>query len=95
MFPDSTPLTRARFSEIVKASLEELGLPQEQFFGKNWAGGLQDHVGQVEQRSIPSVPQDTKGESSISDCSSISETYCTVIDDGITISILSHVYSYS
>ena len=33
VFPDGTLLTKARFSEIVKAPLEELGLPPEQFVG--------------------------------------------------------------
>ena len=108
VFPDGTPLTKARFSESVKAALEELGLPQEQFVGHSfqdrschncgtiWPGGLNDHdVRQVEQRSIPLVPQDTKRQSSISNCSSISETYSAVVDNGIAISLLSCVYSHS
>ena len=41
------------------------------------------------------IPQDAKGESSVGNCPSISETYGTVGDDGIAISLLSHVYSYS
>ena len=65
-------------------------------FGTIQPGGLHNHdVGQVEQHSIPPVPQDTKGKFSISNCSSVSETYGTVVDNGIAISLLSHVYSYS
>ena len=98
---------KGKILEIVKAALEELGLPREQFVGhsfqigaaatsENRPGRLRDHeVGQVEQQSIPPVSQDTKGESSISNCSSISETYGTVVHDGISIAVLSHVYSYS
>ena len=36
VFPDGTPLTKVRFLEIVKAALEELGLPQEQFVGHSF-----------------------------------------------------------
>ena len=33
VFPDGTPLTKARFLESVKAALEESGLLQEQLIG--------------------------------------------------------------
>ena len=38
-FPDSTPLTKARFVGIVRAALEELGLPREQFAGHSFRIG--------------------------------------------------------
>ena len=39
MFPDGTPLTKARFVNVVRTALQELGLPQEQFAGHSfWIG---------------------------------------------------------
>ena len=39
LFPDGSPLTKARFVEIVRAALEELGLPREQFAGHSFRIG--------------------------------------------------------
>lgn len=39
VFPDGTPLTKPRFVEIIRAALEELGLPQEQFAGHSFRIG--------------------------------------------------------
>ena len=36
MCPDGTLLTKARFSDIVKTPLKDLGLPQEQFVGHSF-----------------------------------------------------------
>ena len=39
LFPDGTPLTKARFVSIVREALRELGLPQEQFAGHSFRIG--------------------------------------------------------
>ena len=47
MFPDSTLLTKARFVNIVRTALWELGLPQEQFAGHSFQIGAATTVAQV------------------------------------------------
>ena len=47
MYPDGTPLTKARFVNIVRTALQELGLPQEQFAGHSFRIGAATTAAQV------------------------------------------------
>ena len=105
--PDDTLLTKARFSVIVKAALEELGLPQEQFGEHSFQIGAATTVAQpgLEVSMIMMsgrwnrtaflrylrTPRESLASASA--CQSLKPM--AVVDNGIAIPLLLHVYSYS